>query len=147
MATRSTIALEYADGTVFQIYCHWDGYLETNGKILAEHYSDPFKVQKLLGLGDISSLGESIGIKHPFNVVPGTSYSDHERLYGHMTNAYGRDRGESGTDARRFKDFAEYEANGQREEFNYILRKSGQWFVACDNEYAPLLDALAALPA
>ena len=40
MATRSTIALEFADGTVQQVYCHWDGYLDYNGKLLAEHYTD-----------------------------------------------------------------------------------------------------------
>ena len=42
MATRSTIALEFADGTVEQVYCHWDGYLAHNGLMLLEHYSNPF---------------------------------------------------------------------------------------------------------
>ena len=27
MATRSTIALEFADGSVGQVYCHWDGQI------------------------------------------------------------------------------------------------------------------------
>ena len=36
MGTRSTIALEYADGTVEQVYCHWDGYVSHNGLILSE---------------------------------------------------------------------------------------------------------------
>ena len=67
MATRSTIALEYADGTVDQIYCHWDGYLDNNGNILREHYMDPFKVQRLMDLGDLSSLGPNIGAKHDFD--------------------------------------------------------------------------------
>ena len=49
MGTRSTIALEYADGTVHQVYCHWDGYLEHNGRILQEHYLDPFKLQEQIG--------------------------------------------------------------------------------------------------
>jgi hypothetical protein len=43
MGTRSTIALEFADGTVEQVYCHWDGYLSNNGKILQAHYMDPFE--------------------------------------------------------------------------------------------------------
>jgi hypothetical protein len=67
MGTRSTIALEFADGTVEQVYCHWDGYLEHNGKILQEHYSDPFKLRDLIDQGGISSLGKSIGKKHPFS--------------------------------------------------------------------------------
>ena len=66
MGTRSTIALEFADGTVQQVYCHRDGYLENNGTILAEHYSDPFKLRDLIDMGDMSSLGKVIGMKHPF---------------------------------------------------------------------------------
>jgi len=49
------IALEYADGTIGQVYCHWDGYLEHNGKILQNSYTDPFKVRELLDKGDMSS--------------------------------------------------------------------------------------------
>jgi hypothetical protein len=58
MATRSRIAIEKQDGTVDSIYCHWDGYLSHNGKILFNHY-DNEKLEKLIGLGDISTLGES----------------------------------------------------------------------------------------
>ena len=67
MATRSTIALEYADGTVDQVYCHWDGYIDHNGKILFENYSNPFILRDLIDMGDISSLGPNIGDKHDFD--------------------------------------------------------------------------------
>jgi hypothetical protein len=60
MATRSRIAIEKQDGTVDSIYCHWDGYLSHNGKILFNHY-DNEKLEKLIGLGDISTLRESTG--------------------------------------------------------------------------------------
>lgn len=60
MATRSMIYKEQQDGTLKGIYCHWDGCLEYNGSILLEHYSDPEKLEKLLALGDISSLGEEL---------------------------------------------------------------------------------------
>ena len=60
MGTRSTIALEFADGSVSQVYCHWDGYLDNNGKILSEHYMNPFKVRDLVELGDFSSLRETV---------------------------------------------------------------------------------------
>ena len=66
MATRSTIALEFADGTVQQVYCHWDGYLDNNGKILFENYTDAFKLRELIDLGDLSSLGSEVGVKRPF---------------------------------------------------------------------------------
>jgi len=57
----------------------------------------------------------------------------YDKLYGNMTTFYGRDRGEGGTDAKKFKDFADYVANHQYEEFEYILRNvngKAVWFVA-----------------
>ena len=126
MATRSTIALEFADGTVQQVYCHWDGYLENNGKILAEHWSDPFKLRELIDLGDMSSLGERIGTQHAFDKAP----------QGECT-FYLRDRKESGCGAKKFKDYADYVENHQYEEYEYILRACGDkavWFVKCHSE-------------
>ncbi len=147
MGTRSTIALEYADGTVQQVYCHWDGYLEHNGKILAEHYSNPFILRDLIDLGDVSSLRPTVGTKHAFSKleVPmdGEAY---DKLYGDMTTFYGRDRAEDGVSAKKFKDFADYRANHQYEEYEYILRSvygEAVWFVADhSDEFKPLLLAL-----
>jgi hypothetical protein len=136
MATRSTIALEYADGTVEQIYCHWDGYLDHNGEILRTHYMDPFKVQKLMDLGDMSSLAPNIGTQHAFD----------DRREGECT-FYGRDRNEKGVGAKRFKDFQEYQREHQYEEYEYILRNVNgvaTWFVCMygtDGEYLTMADA------
>jgi len=134
MGTRSTIALEYADGTVEQVYCHWDGYLENNGKILAEHYSDPFKLRKLIDLGDLSSLRPEVGASHPFSQFDTTMTTEQfDALYGNMCTFYGRDRKETGVGAKKFKDYADYVANHQYEEFEYILRNvngKAVWFVA-----------------
>jgi hypothetical protein len=139
MATRSTIALEYADGTVDQIYCHWDGYLENNGQILAQHYTDPFKVQKLMELGDMSSLNENIGEAHDF---------DDRRASDNQCTFYGRDRGETDTEANRFKDFEDYLRNHQYEEYEYILRQvdgKAVWFVcAYSKGYVELKEAIIA---
>ena len=136
MGTRSTIALEYADGTVDQIYCHWDGYLEHNGMILEKHYKDPFVLQKVMDLGDMSSLGERIGSQHAFDKAP----------EGECT-FYKRDRNESGVGAKRFKSFADYKANHQYEEYEYILRQvdgKAVWFVAeHGNHYVKLASAIA----
>lgn len=145
MATRSTIALEYADGTVDQVYCHWDGYLGHNGKMLFEHYVSPFKVQQLMDLGDISSLGQDVGEKHDFSRLDSPlPAEEYERLYGHMVTFYGRDRGEAGTERKRFADFADYKKNHQYEEYEYILRRDGNWYVsAYGKEYVLLKDAIA----
>jgi hypothetical protein len=148
MATRSTIAIEYADGTVGQVYCHWDGYLENNGRILFEHYSNPFVLRDLIDLGDISSLRPTVGTKHAFSHF-GTEMSseEYDRLYGDMTTFYGRDRGETGTGAKSFKDFEDYKANHQYEEYEYILRNVNgvaTWFVSKhDGPYVSLEEALA----
>lgn len=115
MATRSTIALEYADGSVGQIYCHWDGYLDHNGAILQEHYKDPFKVRELLDGGDTSTLSET---------VEGCEF-------------YSK-RGED-CPQRTYKDFAEYRKEAQFEEYNYILRRDGKWYVEFYGEFDGLL--------
>lgn len=146
MATRSTIALEFADGTVGQVYCHWDGYLSNNGKILLNNYMDPFKVRELIDLGDVSSLGAEIGVKHPFDnpaSYGSPEYEAYKEQYGNMTKFYGRDRGEEGTKAKYFKDFEDYKANHQYEEYEYILRKDGVWYVDQNEEagYEPLMEA------
>lgn len=131
MATRSTIALEFADGTVQQVYCHWDGYLEHNGQILQEHYQDPFKLRELIDLGDVSSLGINIGRKHAFSPFEGdkNDYDVAVEQEG-ATTFYGRDRGETGVQAKCFKDFEDYKKNHQYEEYEYILRKDGNWYVS-----------------
>lgn len=142
MATRSTIALEFADGTVQQVYCHWDGYLSNNGTILLNNYSDPFKLQELIDLGDISSLGPDIGNKHSFDIPfkYGTpEYEAESEARRNITTFYGRDRGEEGTNARKFKDYADYRANAQFEEYNYILRTDGNWYVEFYGEFDGLL--------
>ena len=147
MGTRSTIALEFADGTVEQVYCHWDGYLSYNGMMLLDHYSNPFVLRDLIDLGDISSLKPTIGTKHAFSHF-GTEMKqeDYEALYGNMTTFYGRDRGENGTSAKKFKDYADYIANHQYEEYDYILRSVGGeavWFVSDhDGAYVPLMSAI-----
>lgn len=110
MATRSTIALEYADGTVGQVYCHWDGYLSNNGEILQGSYTDPFKVRELLDRGDMSTLSEHIE-NCEFYTARGERIED--------------------TQQRMFTNFSHYFREGQREEYNYILRRNGQWYVSC----------------
>jgi hypothetical protein len=148
MATRSTIALEFADGTIGQVYCHWDGYLAYNGKMLQEYYSNPFILRDLIDLGDISSLKPSIGTKHPFSQFDnGMSTEEFSLLYQDMTTFYGRDRGEDNTKARYFKDYEHFLVDGQCEEYDYILRNINgvaTWFVSDHNgDYVLLTEAFA----
>jgi hypothetical protein len=148
MGTRSTIALEFADGTVEQVYCHWDGYLAHNGQILQNYYINPFVLRDLIDMGDISSLGKIVGTKHPFSPHEGdTQKALYEAAQAQgATTFYGRDRGETGIDARKFKDYEDYKANHQYEEYDYILRQvdgKAVWFVSDhDGAYVELTQAI-----
>ena len=107
MATRSRIAIENQDGTVKSIYCHFDGYLKGVGKTLFNHY-DSEKLEKLIELGDISSLDEST----------------------EDTVAYARDRNED-LDFKTFPNVEDLFENGfnSGEEYVYCLTKDGIWLV------------------
>lgn len=60
MSTRSAIVEKTDTGEFRGIYCHGNGYLSHNGRILLEHYTNPQKVSELISLGDIASLGNRV---------------------------------------------------------------------------------------
>ena len=88
MATRSRIGVMLDDGSIKQVYCHFDGYVEGVGLTLIENYDTEDKVKELINLGDMSSLGHKISTDEP--------HSFDNPAQG-VTVFYGRDRGESGT--------------------------------------------------
>ena len=59
MSTRSNIVYNTGD-SVRAVYCHHDGYLDHNGRILFEHYNSEDKVEALIELGDFTSLKPTI---------------------------------------------------------------------------------------
>ena len=124
MATRGTIAVQHADGTISQVYAHWDNYLSGTGRTLLECYDSLEYAEELVAGGDISSVG----------------YTVDDTVY------YKRDRGETNTDARVFANINSYYSNLQGEEYNYLFQQ-GQWFVEDawgerGGEYVPLAEAL-----
>lgn len=121
MGTRSRIGVMHGD-KVKSVYCHWDGYLEHNGRILLEHY-DSAKANHLVALGDLSSLDKNVDIPE------GAEHSFQVPLDG-VTTFYGRDRGETGTEwkvAHTFEEFLE-QADNCGAEYYYIMR-DGEWYV------------------
>lgn len=56
MGTRSRIGYELPDHTVVSVYCHYDGYVDHNGRVLVEHYTDRNAVKELIDGGSMSSL-------------------------------------------------------------------------------------------
>ena len=137
MGTRSRIGIQMEDGTIRSIYCHWDGYLDHNGRILLESYKTKDKVLELIGLGDISSLDEN----------PGTPPKGHtfDSEVGGFVVAYHRDRGEPWEQVKPsvIKSLEEW----QGEEYGYLFNtKTKKWrFVGGDVEdWTPLTKAAIA---
>lgn len=111
MSTNSRITLKRLDGTSTSIYCHWDGYIEYNGLLLQLCYDTPEKIEKLLKLGDLSSLYEYT------DPNPNEEHS-FEHPQNNVCLAYHRDRGE----ALNF--------SNDEQEFNYTFDKNiGAWIV------------------
>jgi len=118
MSTRSTIAIKTNNG-VDIIYCHFDGYLQHHLPILRKHYNTTESVKELIALGNLSSLDESAHCPkgHTFN----------NPVEGYCV-AYGRDRDESGQEAKHYATWADA-LEEQKEEYNYIFTENG-WL--CD---------------
>ena len=122
MATRSRIAIENQDGTVTSIYCHFDGYLEHNGKILQNHFTNREKVEQLIALGDLSCLGEDIEEGAPDTI------------------AYHRDRGED-FHQQQHKDVEAF-FSGSIQAYGYCFVKGDKWLVSTGGPVANLFVAL-----
>ena len=127
MGTRSTIAIQNTDGSVTGIYCHWDGYLSHNGQILRDHYSTELLVRALIDLGDISSLQPLIGEKHPFDTYH-LSESEIDPRWAGWVSAYGRDRGETGIEARSAHNWQQF-CTEYGQEYDYLFTPGAGWQV------------------
>jgi hypothetical protein len=126
MGTRSRIGVMHGTNCK-SVYCHWDGYLDHNGRMLLEHY-DSTKANFLVALGDLSSLRPDVfvaeGVEHSF-----------EKPAEDICVFYGRDRGETGTEWKTdttFEAFLE-RADGCGAEYYYIMR-DGEWYVGTTYE-------------
>lgn len=125
MATRSTIAIQHPNGTVSQIYCHWDGYPTWNGRLLSVYYSEYLKAKELLSHGDLSTLKS--------NINPTVNNHTFDTPQPEVCVYYGRDRGEPNTQARSFLSLDKYVQESEFEDYNYVL-VDGVWYVNdCDN--------------
>ena len=122
MATRSVIAKTQPSGKIKASYCHFDGYPEHNGKILASYYTDKKKINALLAEGEISVLGRNIGEKIDFD--------DYQLCHAlNQCRFYHRDRGEKlrKNTVRDASELEEY-ANDCNAEFVYLF-KENKWHV------------------
>ena len=56
MGTRSRIGLDLGPDQIISVYCHFDGYIQGNGRDLLKHYNTKEQVENLINGGDMSSL-------------------------------------------------------------------------------------------
>ena len=121
MSTRSYICMEVGDNRYKTIYCHFDGYLDYNGKMLTEYYNDRARVEKLLELGDLSILREKI------DPAPDRHHGfDFNEQQKDVSVFYGRDRGDEGA-AARIMTMEELDDPENWTEYVYIFNRDGQW--------------------
>ena len=137
MATRSNIAMKTKEGKIVSVYCHWDGYVSNNGKILLENYTDVDKIEALVALGSISSLGTVIGEQQDFD--------DRSTQKDEWTLFYSRDRGEQ-LSIQEYDDIPSWIAD--MEEYAYLWNGQ-EWLVndhgAADEKGYPIFDLLSTL--
>jgi hypothetical protein len=106
----STLALiGISDGiNIRAILVHFDGYVSHTGFILNDHYNKPDKINSLIDLGELSSIGTD---------------TDH-------CQAYGRDRGETDTEPESFLSLSDFVTYGKSHyaEYNYLY-EDDRWVV------------------
>jgi hypothetical protein len=107
MGTRCTVAIAEGESVRF-ITVNWDGYLTGVGRMLLNNFNDIESVNRLIDMGDASSINETID----------------DSIF------YARDRNESWDDASPIQmPVASYfEDVPSQWEFNYLFLE-GQWFV------------------
>ena len=81
MGTRSFITIKHKDNTYSGVYCHWDGSVEHNGKILKEDYQARSKVVDLIDGGDMSSLKTNTTWESTFKEDSYTNTREEQPLY------------------------------------------------------------------
>jgi hypothetical protein len=140
MATRSTIAYKTTRGLT-AAYCHWDGYPAGVGAVLQEHYQAAYKINQLVIQGDMSYCEAE-----PMPVSKDHSFDNPD---AGVVVYYGRDRGESNTEAREFETIPEwidhYDAAGCE---YFYLWNGKEWLVHArghrDNDLGfPVFDTVA----
>lgn len=138
MGTRCLIGVEQ-EGKIRAVYCHWDGYPEHVGRLLFAHYNDVESANKIIALGDISSLYESC------ECPEGHTFQNPVKGY---TVAYGRDRGETGVEAREHYSWQGLLTAGKKAGVDFVyLLKDGKWYVqsTCVGGRYPLVEMLHAI--
>lgn len=131
MSTNSHIGIKQGNKVKY-IYCHWDGYLSHNGMLLNLFYRSPEKVEKLINLGDISSLGYNVEAPRPIkDGQDASNLSNYMNLHikTSFTVSYCRDRHDKYSSVKaQIVNYTNNSLYGQSYTYIYDLSKK-KWFV------------------
>ena len=123
MGTRSAIGYKTSNG-IRAVYCHWDGYVSHNGRILQDNYQAAYKIARLIEQGDMSVLAAE-----PMPTA-GSGHSFETPEEG-VVVYYGRDRGESRCETKEFADYDEFETEMSNMGCEYFYVFNGrEWIVS-----------------
>jgi len=140
MGTRSRIGLALATDHIVSVYCHYDGYIQHNGRKLVENYNTQELVEDLINGGDMSCLHsthlwESAPLKqvivHPdgSKTVDYMRDSDENWIYSPVKSEpaplYYSERGESAPP--KFTNFDEFISGNCGEEWCYLFTPGRGW--------------------
>ena len=128
MSTRCLIGRKIKDNKVEYIYCHHDGYLDGVGEILKTYYTNDGVIDKLMALGNLSTLGK-IAESNPnqFNFVGKIDYN----LYA----AY-RDNGDEDVDSKIIPEKDYIDKLNTNIWMAYLYLWDGEkWCYYCENEW------------
>ena len=81
MGTRSNIAYQKEDESVVVMYCHYDGYLDHNGRMLLEYYNNEARARALVDNGYASSLSPTLE-----DINEGRANMDEPKTYRSLGN-------------------------------------------------------------
>ena len=154
MGTRSRIGIELSDGSVVSSYCQYDGYLEGNGAILAEHYQNREDVRELIDGGSMSSLrtrqvwnsGSALRDENGEYIRDSEGYMMYENDREPQP-MYHSERGDG--EEPMHSDFDTFVAGHSCEEFAYLYDLNGNWKaykIGWDKEPAQELEMPVAVP-
>ena len=122
MSTRSAIGYKTATG-IRAVYCHSDGYVSYNGRILQENYQAAYKICRLIEQGDMSILAAE--------PMPKTANHSFRTPDEGVVVYYGRDRGETGVETSEFANVDEFETEMSNAGCEYFYLFNGrEWIVS-----------------
>lgn len=135
MATRGTIAVVHNDGSISEIYMHWDSQVSHSGRLLFLYYNTLDLVEQLVSGGSISYLGD--------HIIPRGKHSFLKPEKG-CTVYFSRDRGDEGISVKKYQSLNDYLDSDNICDYHYLFMNN-EWKVRSSwkaKTFTPLVELL-----